>query len=131
MGNPVSSLNVIRASASHSAETTYTNGYKIESCDMIIFFCDITAKSGDNPTLNIAVETTPAHETTGATYYVLSEKFVEMSVEGNYYKVIVRSDGLAKHVRLAFTVAGTNTPTVTFQARMVKIIRVRGGGRSE
>ena len=131
MGNPVSSLNVVRASASHSIGTTYTSGFKIESCDKLIFFCDITAKSGTLPTLNINVETTPEHEASGATYYVLSEKFVEMNAVGNYYKVIVRTDGLAKHVRLKFTVGGSATPTVTFQARMLKIIRTRGGAAIE
>ena len=105
------SVNTAFASAQRGAGTYYSEWQHIGSLHELIVLVDITAVSGTTHTLNVTLQTSP-----NATADFDHTSLTEMNSVSKQTKP---TTNFGKFVRLKAVVAGTDTPTVTFQAFIV------------
>jgi len=105
------SVNTAFASAQKGAGTYYSEWQHIGSLHELLVLVDVTAVSGTTHTLNVTLQTSPK-----ASKDFDHTSLTEMTDAGKQTQPVTN---FGKFVRLQAVVAGTDTPTVTFEAFIV------------
>lgn len=98
------------ASASRTT-SGYTNAKNVGEYIEGVFFLEITAKSGTNPTLDVALEYSPDQ---GATWFTSGTAFTQAD---DISKQSLPVSALGNHIRFAWEIGGSATPSFTFSIK--------------
>jgi len=105
------SVNQAFPSAERGADAYYSDWLHVGSLHELLALVDVTAVSGTTHTLNVTLQTSPN----------ASDDFDHTSLTemDSISKQVKSVTNFGKFVRLKAVVAGTDTPTVTFEAFIV------------
>lgn len=100
------------SSAQRSA-SGYSNAINAGEYEEAVFYLNVTAAEGTNPTLDLTLELSPDN----TTWYTTGTTFTQST--GAVKRLLTVASGLGMFARMAYTIGGTNTPKFTFELRGV------------